>query len=99
VLRGFWGRAGAVHSDAGAGLRQGCGDGCAEAARRAGDESGFAFEVESGENRFFMDRFLGDRFFVGQGNRVLSERCRLVTLLYVLCLSRAVDRIQKWPQN
>jgi hypothetical protein len=50
VQRGFRGLAGAMHGDVGAGLRQGCRDGRAQAARRAGDQSGLAFEIELVEN-------------------------------------------------
>jgi len=39
-----------MHGDVGAGLRQGCRDGRAQAARRAGDQSGLAFEIELVEN-------------------------------------------------
>jgi hypothetical protein len=67
VLRGFRRRARAMHGDIGARLRQGHGNRRAQPARRAGNQSGFAFEIE------FV-------FFVSQGNRVLSERCTLVTL-------------------
>jgi hypothetical protein len=71
VLRGFRRRARAMHGDIGARLRQGHGNRRAQPTRRAGNQSGLAFEIEF---VFFLV------FFVDQGNRVLSERCMLVTL-------------------
>jgi len=60
VLRGFGCRARAVHRDVDASLRQRKSNCRTQAARRARDQSGSAFEIE------FV-------FFVGQGSRVLSE--------------------------